>query len=161
MTNLLIIGDSLTAIEGSWTQIFLNEPDKYSLRIDAWIGRKITSFAVPQDVIAWGRSPLIYFLGGNDTKPESDPDYLLKMFDDLVDMYEKGFDPHVVLFPEFYDDPKIKEVRANIAGLCAYFKIPMVDINEIWEPGLAPDRVHPLPGMSAKMGPFIKNGFGL
>ena len=163
--NLLIVGDSMTHCDGSWTNIYQNEVDinwepRFILNIMAWPGRSIKSFDFPSDAMAWARTPAIYFLGGNDAKDKSQT-YRTKMLPQLFDMHKRGFDPHLVLPPRFDDVDGIDDIREYMKSAAVFFGWPYVDTDDVFDETQTSDGVHPLPALSEIIGKYIKEGFDI
>lgn len=159
---MLIVGDSLTIVEESWMK---QVPRTYYLDVLGQIGLKITDMSFPNYKQPWGPTPVVYFLGGNDSKDISSGLYV-KIFQEHIFLLTiRGYQPHIVIPPDLQlDDPerqeKLLNIRRDLMQICHFWEWTYLDANDVWDKSKTSDGVHPLPELSADLGRHIVQGFG-
>jgi hypothetical protein len=158
--GVIVIGDSLTAMEDSWPSYIVG----HHIGLMAEGGRTIRDYDIPRDIVAGiPFTTVVYFLGSNDAA-QGYPTYLAHMrFKSHMEfLKQRYFRVVVVIPPAFTKSPYAAQnfikYRGELMSLCKGLELDCYDSMEVWDNDLLEDDgIHPLPELSRELGYWLQD----
>jgi hypothetical protein len=158
--GVIVIGDSLTAMEDSWPSYIVG----HHIGLMAEGGRTIRDYDIPRDIVAGiPFTTVVYFLGSNDAA-QGYPTYLAHMrFKSHMEfLKQRYFRVVVVIPPAFTKSPYAAQnfikYRRELMSLCKGLELDCYDSMEVWDNDLLEDDgIHPLPELSRELGYWLQD----
>ena len=158
--GVVVIGDSLSAMEDSWPSYIYG----HHIGLMAQGGRTIRDFDIPRDIFAGiPFTTAVYFLGANDAAQGYRTYFAHGQFKTHIRLLQRRYFNVVVIIPPLftnspYEIENFVKLRREMFTLCSQMELNCHDSMDVWDNDLvAEDGVHPLPELSSKLGYWMQD----
>ena len=155
--RLIVIGDSLSTTHESWPNQLREMAPRWNVQVMAQNGRTIRDFSIPRDLWTPGNNneTVVYFLGGNDILERNAIAHAkYRLQSHIAFLLERNFKVLLIIPPSFglkdqmFDEPnrEHREMIESCRG--AYPNLWVYDIDNVWDPSMTTDGIHPTADLS-------------